>query len=119
MIAVAVLAAGVVALSGCEHGAYAERKFNKRNEHLAMTAKWLAHEEERRPALLKRDVEYLGWGVERDAAKLDRNSKYIWRLFERDTQRFIDNQPTYRDEVLRALWGKPEAIEKNAIDLFY
>lgn len=116
---IAALGASCVGLLGCEHGAYAEKRFNKRNEHLAMTARWLAHEEARRPALLERDLKYLPWGVERDAAKLDRNSKEVWRSFERDTQQFIDNQPKYVDEILRALWGKPQNIEKNAIDLFY
>lgn len=104
---------------GCQHGRLAEQRFNKRNERLGRTATMLARAEAQRPAKLERGFQYMGRELERNAIQLETNTAAGFKMLDRDTQRFVDRQPDYWDTFLKLIWGKPESIEKTAIDLGY
>lgn len=109
----------LVFVFGCQHGNYAEQRFNKRTERLGRTAATLARSEARRGPKLQRGFEYMGRELERNSRQLETNTAGAFKLLEKDTERFVERQPDYWDTFLQLIWGKPETIEKTAIDLGY
>jgi hypothetical protein len=105
--------------TGCQHADYSQRRLDQRNATLIWTVQQLEKSEASRPDKLDWTFTQIKDVLNDDAQKLDRNVHWIGRIIQSDARRFEDRQPDYRRVILDILDGKPEAIEMNAIDLFY
>ncbi len=117
--ALVALAAAGAATCGCEPSQLAQRRLTMRKENLRETAGLLAHNEQKRPALVKRDLDFVKSAEQHHARALHDNSAWFGQLWQRDVEKFKQNQPEYRDALKRIFRGKPEQLEETAIILFY
>jgi hypothetical protein len=109
----------IALLSGCQHSDYAQRRISERERNLAWTVDQYVESERSRPAKFRNSIALMGRIAEEDAHQLDYNLRWFGSMIESDARRFEARQPIYRATILDILDGKPESIEKTAIDLFY
>ncbi len=83
------------------------------------TVKALEESEASRPGKLQRDFQFIGKELEERRQKFDRSIQGAGETLAHDVKRFEARQEDYRREIWRILWGRPETIEKTAIDMFY
>lgn len=106
-------------LTGCQQSSHGQRRIVERERSMNWTVNQIVASERSRPAKLRSSLELMGHIVEEDARQLNYNTRWFGRIIESDARRFKERQPAYRATILDILDGKPEAIEKTAIDLFY
>lgn len=119
-LSVVLLSASVVC--GCAstpNSRYAERRFNERIQGMGRTLDAYAESEAKRPGNLARDFAFIGEDIANDARQFDRDLRWWDRQLHNEFARFAARQPDYWREAARIFGGKPERIERNAIDLFY
>jgi len=115
----AVVAAGLIVLSGCDPSPYAQRRLRMREERLNYTVQTWARSEEIRPGRLEHDIAFIPQDLELHAARLKRAGQWFVDWQKRDAERFRQRGPIYLDKTGKVMWGKPERIEDNAITLFF
>lgn len=109
----------MASLFGCQHSDYADRRLEHRLAGAERTLKAWQDSEASRPGKLERDFQYVGKEFQERSQKFDRSIRGAGEYLARDVKRFEARQEDYRHEIWRILWGKPETIEKTAIDMFY
>lgn len=109
-----------IALTGCAHSDYASRRLEQRGAGMERTLETLTRSEAERPAQLNRGLRLAAEAETRERPKkLARELRGAEEILRHDARRFDERQQAYVREIMRLLWGKPELIEKTAVDMFY
>lgn len=119
-LSVVVVTASLVC--GCTSAAnerYAAQRLQQRIEGMGRTLDAYAETEAKRPGNLARAAAYFEEDIAHDARQLDRDLRWWDKELRKEFARFAARQPDYWREAARIFGGKPERIERNAIDLFY
>lgn len=117
-----VVVAAASLVCGCTSAAnerYARERLQHRVDGMGRTLDAYAETEAKRPANLARAAEFIEDDIAHDAWQLDRDLRWWDTELRKEFARFAARQPDYWREAARIFGGKPERIERNAIDLFY
>lgn len=119
---VSVLLAAASLVGGCAstpNSRYAEKRFDARIHGMGRTLDAYAESEAKRPGYIARDVRFIGEDIANDTRQFDRDLRWWDIQLRNEFARFAARPPDYWREAVRVFGGKPERIERNAIDLFY
>jgi hypothetical protein len=96
-----------------------EKRHARRTLRLERTAGAIERSEASRPERLGRTVSVLAPRLERDAKSVERDVETLGYYIQRDFDRWAERQPLYWDTAGRLLWGDPDSIPSTAIILFW
>jgi hypothetical protein len=115
----ACLAALVAAPSGGCSDPAAAKATAMRVQRLRQTAALYPDREADSPRRLKSTIDVARRIEKHHAERTVQNRECVRRWFERDVRRWTANQPVYRQDIARRFKGKPSAIPRAAIAMFY
>ena len=114
-----VLLGALAGAAGCRHADLAEQRLTLRCQRVARTVETAQKHESRRPRRLANTVQEINRGVQRHAEASRGNVDECNLRWQRESHRWLERQPVYREGARRILRGKPNRIERNAIILFF
>lgn len=113
------VAALLATASGCAERAFAEQRLAARTDSFKRTSDYLAAREADAPRRFAETWRMLDRENRRHMLALQRDLRELDRYLREDFDRFMGRQTEYRRFGERLLLGKPETIERNAVQLLY
>jgi len=109
----------LLAAAGCQNDALARKQLAYREDNLARTAARIDYAERIRPESYAFTAGQIDRAIRLDAERTPRNVEKLGWYIERDAQRLRDSGPAYERQLRRTFSGQPDQIEPNAIKMFF